>query len=74
MVASNFSERDGLTLNLILPCAGSGTRLGLFYPKETHLIAENTALLDLSLRLCEPHREFIDTVTIVLTPQKAEIV
>ncbi len=63
-----------MTLNLILPCAGSGTRLGLFYPKETHLIAENTALLDLSLRLCEPHRERIDTVTIVLTPQKAEIV
>ena len=63
-----------MPLNLILPCAGSGTRLGLAYPKETHLIAENTALLDLSLRLCEPHREQIHSVTVVLTPQKTEIV
>ncbi len=62
-----------MPLNLILPCAGSGTRLGLAYPKETHLIAENTALLDLSLRLCEPHRKHIRSVTVVLTPQKVEI-
>ena len=63
-----------MPLNLILPCAGSGTRLGLAYAKETHLIAENTALLDLSLRLCEPHREKIQSITVVLTPEKAEIV
>jgi len=36
-------------ISIILPCAGSGTRLGLEYPKELHEISENFRLIDFSL-------------------------
>ncbi len=63
-----------MSLNVIMPCAGSGTRLGLPYPKEIHLVARDTALMDFSLSLCEDARALVGSVSIVLTPEKADIV
>ncbi len=65
---------DHLMLNVILPCAGEGKRLGLPYPKEIHQIANDLSLIDLSLRLVHPHRERIGRITITLTPQKWQLV
>jgi len=61
-------------INVILPCAGEGKRLGLPYPKEIHQISYETALIDLSLKLLLPHKDIIDKVVIILTPQKSQIV
>ena len=61
-------------LNVVLPCAGEGKRLGLPYPKEMHRIGPDTSLIELSLRLLEPYRERIDRVTCVITPRKTELV
>jgi hypothetical protein len=61
-------------LNVILPCAGRGTRLGLPYPKEMHLVAANTALIDLTFRQLDEHRDDIDAVTVVLAPEKGSLV
>jgi 2-C-methyl-D-erythritol 4-phosphate cytidylyltransferase len=38
-----------MSLNIILPCAGKGSRLGLSYPKEIHQIDHDVRLIDLSL-------------------------
>lgn len=61
-------------LNVILPCAGEGTRLGLPYPKEMHHVANGMGLIDLSLQRLYPHRDRIARVTITLTPSKADLV
>lgn len=61
-------------LNVILPCAGEVTRLGLPYPKEMHHVANGMGLIDLSLQRLYPHRDRIARVTITLTPSKAELV
>lgn len=61
-------------LNVILPCAGEGTRLGLPYPKEMHHVANGVAFIDLSLRQLYPYRDRIARVTITLTPSKADLV
>lgn len=63
-----------MLLNVILPCAGEGTRLGLPYPKEIHQVDHNLSLIDLSLRLCLPYREKISRMTVVLTGNKPEVV
>lgn len=57
-------------INIILPCAGLGTRLGLPYPKETHMIAENTALIDLTFQSLLKGKQYIDAVTVILAPEK----
>src|SRR4029079_16258576 len=64
----------GAKLNVIVPCAGKGTRLGLPYPKEVHLVAANTALIDLTFGQLDEHRDEIDSVTVVLAPEKGELV
>ena len=61
-------------MKVILPCAGKGTRLGLPYPKETHLIAKQTALIDLTFKRLENHADLIGEVIIVLAPEKASLV
>lgn len=61
-------------INVILPCAGEGTRLGLPYPKELHHIASGVSLIDLSLQLLYPHRHFIGRVTVTITAKKVELV
>jgi hypothetical protein len=63
-----------MSLNIILPCAGKGSRLGLPYPKEIHLIEHDLRLIDLSFRLCLPYRNKIDRITITLNSSKHEIV
>jgi NDP-sugar pyrophosphorylase family protein len=73
-LASSLREHRGAKLNVILPCAGKGTRLGLPYPKEMHLVAANTALIDLTFRHLDEHRGDIDSVTVVLAPEKGSLV
>jgi len=60
-------------LNVILPCAGEGSRLGLPYPKEIHTVDRGMALIDHSFGLLLPHAHLIDRVTITLTKHKAEV-
>ncbi len=38
-----------MDLTIILPCAGSGSRLGLDYPKELYEIWQGVKLIDFSL-------------------------
>lgn len=61
-------------MKVILPCAGKGTRLGLPYPKEMHLIAKQTALIDLTFKRLENHSDLISEVIIILAPEKASLV
>ncbi len=61
-------------MKIILPCAGMGTRLGLPYPKEIHLIAEQTALIDLTFMRLQNHASLISEVIIIITSGKAQIV
>jgi hypothetical protein len=62
-----------MSINVILPCAGEGKRLGLPYPKEIHQVANGVSLIDLSMRLLQPFREQVGRVTIVVSPQKAAV-
>jgi hypothetical protein len=39
-----------------------------------HLVAANTALIDLTFRQLDEHRDEIDSVTVVLAPEKGELV
>ncbi len=61
-------------MKIILPCAGMGTRLGLPYPKEIHLIAEQTALIDLTFRRLQQHKHSISEVIVILSPEKMQLV
>jgi hypothetical protein len=61
-------------LNVILPCAGEGTRLGLPYPKELHHVASGVSLIDLSLQRLYPYRHLVGRITITLTARKADLV
>jgi UTP-glucose-1-phosphate uridylyltransferase len=63
-----------VSLNVILPCAGEGTRLGLPYPKEIHKVAEDKSLIDHSFALMEPFAGMIERVTITITKKKTELV
>ena len=62
------------SLNVILPCAGNGLRLGLPYPKEIHKIEKDVSMIDFSFRLLLPHADRISRVSITLTKQKTDIV
>lgn len=54
----------------ILPCAGSGTHLGLPYPKEVHRIEPNFSLIDYSLaHVCE-NPELAEEIVVVIVPGK----
>jgi bifunctional N-acetylglucosamine-1-phosphate-uridyltransferase/glucosamine-1-phosphate-acetyltransferase GlmU-like protein len=64
----------GDTLTVILPCAGEGTRLGLPYPKELHVIQKGTSLMDMSLRHVDLFAERVDKVVITLTPSKHALI
>lgn len=61
-------------MNVIMPCAGSGLRLGLPYPKELHFISEKTALIDLSFEKLLPYKDIVDSVTIILSPAKGTLI
>jgi len=61
-------------MKIILPCAGKGTRLGLPYPKEIHLIAEQTALIDLTFLRLKSHADLISEVIVIVAPEKASII
>jgi UTP-glucose-1-phosphate uridylyltransferase len=54
----------------ILPCAGSGTRLGLPYPKELHRIKPGFSLIDFSLNHILQCTELTEKVVIVISPGK----
>ncbi len=57
-------------LNVILPAAGAGTRLGLPYPKELHRVEEGGSLIDYSLRHIWQAGEAIGSVTLTIVPGK----
>jgi hypothetical protein len=62
-------------LTVILPCAGSGTRLGLNRPKELFEILPGVCLIDLSLahiRAVLPTNDI--KVAVVIRPHKEEVV
>lgn len=61
-------------MKIILPCAGKGTRLGLPYPKEIHLIAEQTALIDLTFKRLETYADLISEVVVIVAPEKPQII
>ncbi len=61
-------------LNIILPCAGAGTRLGLPYPKEVFILEQDKALIDYTFSALLTEKDFVKSVTIVLTPEKVSIV
>lgn len=61
-------------LNVILPCAGKGTRLNLPYSKEIHKISPNHSLIDISLNLCKKNIKLIDQIVIVTEPHKKDLI
>ncbi len=61
-------------MKVILPCAGKGTRLGLPYPKEVHLIAEQTALIDLTFLRLQNFADSISEVIVIISPEKALLI
>lgn len=61
-------------LTVILPCAGKGTRLGLPYPKEMHLVSEKTALIDFTFNRLERDAHLIKEVVVILSPEKGSLV
>lgn len=64
---------DMSKLNVILPCAGEGSRLGLPYPKELHVVEEGRSLVEFSLERCARAGSAVDRVTIVMTAAKPEL-
>lgn len=54
----------------ILPCAGSGTRLGLPYPKEIHRIEPDYSLIDYSLAHVCAKPELVKEIVVVIVPGK----
>ena len=60
-------------LNVILPCAGAGSLLGLPYPKELHVVQEGKSLLELSLERCLQAGSVVGRVTIVTRAAKPEL-
>ena len=61
-------------INIIIPCAGSGTRLNLPYSKEIHKINHKNTLIDLSLSLCLKNKEIINEIIIVTRPDKKDLI
>ena len=60
-------------LNVILPAAGAGTRLGLPYPKELHRVEEGASLIDYSLRHVRLAGEAVGSVTLTIVPGKEAV-
>ena len=61
-------------INIIIPCAGKGTRLNLPYAKEIHRINRDTSLIDLSLNLCVNDKDIISEIIIVTDPSKKDLI
>ncbi|MCP4214131.1 MAG: hypothetical protein GY765_05720 [bacterium] len=63
-------------LNIILPCAGEGTRLGLESPKELYEILPGRHLVDFSLdhiKVLERYEDIRVSVAVVIRPWKEEV-
>lgn len=61
-----------MTVNVILPCAGKGSRLGLNYPKELFEVTKGLKLIDYSLcHLKKATHPWI--VSVVITPEKEDV-
>lgn len=60
-------------ITYILPCAGSGTRLGLPYPKELHRILPGKSLIDFSLEHIRVKPELTEKVVVVVSPGKESV-
>jgi hypothetical protein len=54
----------------ILPCAGSGPRLGLPYPKEIHRIEPDFSLIDYSLAHIRAKPDLVHEIVVVIVPGK----
>lgn len=65
---SKFQKFD-----VILPCAGFGTRLGLDYPKELFKIYDNKSLIDFSMSTIYNARSIVKSVILVLREGKEDI-
>ena len=61
-------------LNVILPCAGKGTRLGLPYSKEIHKVSSDYALIDFSLNLCLKNKKYVNEIVFVTEPHKKDLI
>ena len=60
-------------MNVIIPAAGQGTRLGLPYPKELHRITEGRSLIDFSLDHIQVAAGRFGEVVLVTLPEKAAV-
>jgi hypothetical protein len=63
-----------MSVQIILPCAGEGKRLGLPYPKEIHQVANDVSLIDLNLRTVYAHRDQVERIALTITPNKTQLV
>jgi hypothetical protein len=71
-----------MELNVILPCAGAGKRLGLSYPKELYEILPGIRLIDFSLnhvlafykKNCSFKNRIELKISVVIRPGKEEII
>lgn len=61
-------------INVILPCAGIGSRLNLPYSKELHRISFNLSLIDITLNLCKDNEKYIHEIIIITVPQKKDLI
>ena len=60
-------------LNILLPCAGEGSRLNLPYSKEIHKISHDRSLIDFSFNLCLKNKKIIKQITIISKPKKKDL-
>ena len=65
---SKFQKFD-----VILPCAGYGTRLGLDYTKELFKIYDDKSLIDFSMSIIYNARSVVNSVILVLREGKEDI-
>jgi hypothetical protein len=61
-------------MNIILPAAGKGTRLGLPYPKELHRVIEGRSLIDFSLSHILEGGTLAGRVSLTIIPEKQIVV
>jgi molybdopterin-guanine dinucleotide biosynthesis protein A len=57
---------------VVLPCGGKGTRLGLPYPKELHVVLPGKPMIDLTLERIETLKPR-PMLVVVLSAEKAEL-